>query len=130
MDYQTDLISALDIEENIDKIFFEDTANLSEVVPYKNKKLLKKGAKMSLFVDKIVINEVEYPFGQVLGLTVLGKNKLNVYYNGRILQLKGSKRFCALKYVNFYNHYKNVTNTHNALTSKEENSNGREFLGL
>lgn len=130
MDYQTDLVSALDIEENIDKIFFEDTANLSEVVPYKNKKLLGKGAKMSLFVDKIVINEVEYPFDQVLGLTVLGKNKLNVYHDGRILQLKGSKRFCALKYVNFYNHYKNITNTHNALTSKEENSNGREFLGL
>ena len=129
MDYQTDLVSAIKPDENLGKVFFEDTANLSEVIPYKNKRLIEKGVKMSLFVDKIVINEVEYPFDQLLGVTVLGKNKLNIYHDGRILQLKGSKRFCALKYVNFYNHYKNITQTHNAL-NKEESSNGREFLGL
>ena len=129
MDYQTDLVSAIKPDENLGKVFFEDTANLSEVIPYKNKRLIEKGVKMSLFVDKIVTNEVEYPFDQLLGVTVLGKNKLNIYHDGRILQLKGSKRFCALKYVNFYNHYKNITQTHNAL-NKEESSNGREFLGL
>ena len=129
MDYQTDLVSGIKPDENLGKVFFEDTANLSEVIPYKNKRLIEKWVKMSLFVDKILINEVEYPFDQLLGVTVLGKNKLNIYHDGRILQLKGSKRFCALKYVNFYNHYKNITQTHNAL-NKEESHHGREFLGL
>ena len=129
MDYQTRLVSGIGLEDFGGEAIFKDTANLFEVIPYKNKRLIEKTVKMSLFVDKIAINDVEYPFDKISGVTVLGKNKLNIYYEGRILQLKGSKRFCALKYVNLYTHYKNLTNTHNAL-NKEDSHHGREFLGL
>ena len=129
MDYQTDLVSGIGLEDFGGEAIFKDSANLFEVIPYKNKRLIEKTVKMSLFVDKIAINDVEYPFDKISGVTVLGKNKLNIYYEGRILQLKGSKRFCALKYVNLYTHYKNLTNTHNAL-NKEDSHHGREFLGL
>ena len=129
MDYQESLVSGIGLDDFDGEEVFKDTANLFEVIPYKNKRLIEKSVKMSLFVDKIAINGVEYPFENISGITVLGKNKLNIYHEGRILQLKGSKRFCALKYVNFYTHYKNLTNTHNAL-NKEDSHHGREFLGL
>ena len=51
---------------------------------------------------------------------VLGKNKLNIYDGKEIFQLKGSKRFNALKYVNFFHRYKNQT----------AGEQGGQFLGL
>ena len=53
-------------------------------------------------------------------VVVLGKNKVNLYDGNEVLQLKGSKRFNALKYVNFFHKFKN---------SKEGKTNGK-FLGL
>ena len=41
-------------------------------------------------------------------MVVLGKNKVNIYDGNEILQLKGSPRFNALKYVNFFHRYKNM----------------------
>ena len=34
--------------------------------------------------------------------------KLNVYFGKQVFQLKGGKRFNALKYVHIYNRYKNI----------------------
>ena len=42
-------------------------------------------------------------------VSVLGKNKLNIYHNNRVYQLKSDKRFNALKYVNIYYRWKNIT---------------------
>ena len=53
-------------------------------------------------------------------MVVLGKNKINLYAGNEVLQLKGSKRFNALKYVNFFQKYKNM---------KSGDTHG-EFLGL
>ena len=39
---------------------------------------------------------------------LLGKNKLNLYADNEILQLKGDKRFNALKYVNLFHRFKNI----------------------
>jgi hypothetical protein len=131
-DYQADLISKITLDDYKDSPIFTDKANLFENIPYKNKVLIKKDTEMELYVDRIVINGVTYPFDQVMGITVLGKNKLNVYHDGHIWQLKGDKRFCALKYVNIYNHYKNLTEKPEiaAKKHKEEIYNDREFLGL
>ena len=60
------------------------------------------------------------PFDEVDGVTVLGKNKLNVYFDGAVYQCKGDERFCALKYVNLYHRYRNIW-------GGEENG---KFLGL
>jgi hypothetical protein len=50
----------------------------------------------------------DFTFDGTSAVTVLGKNKLNVYFGGKIYQFKGSKRFNSLKYVNIYNRYKNI----------------------
>ncbi len=130
-DYQSDLVSALTLKDFCDTSMFRDEASYSEVIPYKRKNLIKKNAKIELYIDRLVIDGVAYPFAELLGVTVLGKNKLNIYQGEHIYQFKGNKRFCALKYVNVYNHYKNLTKPALAAkTIQEENSNDREFLGL
>ena len=53
-------------------------------------------------------------------ITVLGKNKLNIYHDQKVYQLKGDKRFNALKYMNIFYRHKNIIGG---------NENG-EFLGL
>ena len=65
-------------------------------------------------------NEMVFPFSTTPAVTVLGKNKLNIYSDQKIYQLKGSPRFNALKYVNFYFRHKNIV---------KGELNG-EFLGI
>ena len=60
-------------------------------------------------------------FDEVGTVTVLGKNKINVYIGDKVYQIKSDERFNALKYVNFFYHYKSIV--------KGEN-NGTQFLGL
>ena len=84
-----------------------------------------EGASWRLYGDRFVVNEgsdgeLVLPFSELSVVTVLGKNKLNVYHGGTVYQIKGSERMNALKYMNFYYRYKN-------LTEEVENC---EFLGL
>ena len=53
-------------------------------------------------------------------VSVLGRNKLNIYHGERLYQLKGGKRFNALKYVNIYYRSKNMG----------RGDKSGEFLGL
>lgn len=120
-DYQKDYINSLDVTANTKKPLFSDNARLSKVIVYKKKVLLDKNSSVSLFGDKIVIGkDLVFPFNEVSAVTVLGKNKLNIYHDKNIYQLKGSKRFNALKYVNIYNRYMNII---------RGDENGK-FLGL
>ena len=48
------------------------------------------------------------PFAEITGISVLGRNKLNVYLGEQLYQFKSDKRFNALKYVNIYYHSKNL----------------------
>jgi hypothetical protein len=50
----------------------------------------------------------DFPFATT-AVTLLGKNKLNLYADKDIYQIKGTKRFNALKYLNFYHRYNNLT---------------------
>lgn len=43
-----------------------------------------------------------YPLGEIEALTMVGKKKFNFYHGGKILQIKGGKRFCAVKYVHIF----------------------------
>jgi primosomal protein N' len=86
-------------------------ADLREEIPYKEKKLLFASAKIRLFGNRVEIDTDEklvFTFDEASALTMLGRNKLNIYHGGRIYQLKGDKRFCALKFVNIYHRYKNI----------------------
>lgn len=111
--YQQDFINALDTNEYIDKPLYRDNSSLSEVIVYKHKKPLRKQAEVALYGDRVVIdegkeNELTLPFCEVTAIAVLGKNKLNIYHNKKIYQLKSDKRFNALKYVNIYYRNKNI----------------------
>lgn len=113
-DYQQDFINSLDLTEFTTSPLFKDKVQLSEVIVYKNKNILLENAEISLFGDKFVIydgkeNKITFPFEDTLAVTILGKNKLNIYFDRKIYQLKGSKRFNALKYLNIYNRYINIS---------------------
>lgn len=116
---QCDFINSLDISRYGDNAIYTDTVQISEVIVYKHKKILRKSAEIALYHDKIDIGDSVFKFDDVSAVTVLGRNKLNVYKDGRVYQFKGDKRFNAVKYVNIYHRYKNM----------RENNNGK-FLGL
>lgn len=119
-EYQKEYINNTDLLSLTVEPVYEESARVSLVHPYKCKELLKKEARICLYGDRISIDERTLPFAEVDAVTVLGKNKLNIYIGKELLQLKGSKRFNALKYVNFYHRYKNMTTG---------DQNGK-FLGL
>ena len=107
-DYQCGFVNKLDTNAYLDKPMYEDTANVSEVIVYQHKEPLKKNAKISLYGDRIIIDDMVMPFDEVSTVAVLGRNKANIYWNKRVIQLKGDKRFNALKYVNIYYRAKNI----------------------
>lgn len=124
-DYQEEFICGMDVTTQVDQPLFEDTARLSEVIVYKHKELLRKQASIRLYGDRVVIDEgtaqeLVFPFSEADAVTVLGRNKLNIYHNKHVYQFKGSKRFNALKYVHIYNRYCNI--------ARGESDN--KFLGL
>ena len=113
-DYQKDFVNNLDVTAMTDSPIYTDTGRFSEEIVYQKKLLLHKNVNISLYGDKIIITaedkETYYlPFGEISTLTVLGKNKLNIYYKDHIYQVKGGKRFNALKYVNIFFRHKNIT---------------------
>ena len=113
-DYQKDFVNNLDVMEYLQQPMYRDEAGLSEVILYKKKLHLRENAQIALYGDRIVIdqgqeNELALPFAETIAISVLGKNKLNIYYGDHLYQLKSHKRFNALKYVNIYYRYKNIT---------------------
>lgn len=122
--YQCDFVNQLDPSLYHEEPMYKDTSDLWEVILYKNKQPLHKNVQVALYGNRIVIrtenDTLEFPFDQMDGVTVLGRNKLNIYYDDHVYQLKGNPRFNALKYVNIYHRYKNIS---------EGNENG-QFLGL
>ncbi len=113
-EYQKKKVNELDTTLYTDEPIWRDMANMSEVIVYKNKNLLREGARLSLYGDRMVVdeggeNELVFPFADVTAIAVLGRNKLNVYYEKRVYQFKGDKRFNALKYVNICYRHKNIS---------------------
>ena len=119
-DYQCDFVNKLDYTSYLDTPMYEDIVCLSEVILYKNKKTINKTARSVLYGDHILIEQLEISFEQASTITVLGKNKLNIYIDDKVYQLKGDKSFNALKYVNMFYHYKNVS----------KGDTNEQFLGL
>ena len=118
--HQCDFVNTLDPLLYTDEPLYRDTAAIHEVVVYKKKVKLANSVRIDLYGDKIVIGDSVLPFDDISSFAVLGRNKLNFYYNKKVYQLKGGKRFNALKYLNLFHRYNNVK-------KGEENV---EFLGL
>ncbi len=113
-EYQKLVVNKLDLTEYIEGPLFTDTARLSQVIINKRKQLLCEQITVLLYSDRIVIDEGgeqmrEFRFSQTDAVTVLGKNKLNIYFDKSVYQLKGDKHFNALKYVNIFNRFINVS---------------------
>ena len=124
-DYQQDFVNALPLDTMTEKPIYEDVADFSQVIVNKKKVTLRKGAKIKLYGNRLTIDEdgensLSFCFDDLTAVSVLGRNKLNIYLAATVYQFKGDKRFNALKYVNFYYRYNNL--------AKGE-ANGK-FLGL
>lgn len=123
-DYQNEFINNLDLNEYAERPLFCDDVTVKEVIIRKNKKVLRENAKLTLYGDRIVVDEESekwvLSFDELSAVSVLGRNKLNVYCGTEVFQISGSKRFNALKYVNIWYRWKNI---------KEGNTDGK-FLGL
>ena len=124
-DYQCDFVNKLDVTAYVDKPMYEDRVDLFEVILYDRKHLLSKNVTMSLFGDRLEMllpdgEQMIFQYDDLTVVTVLGRNKLNFYCGDKVYQIKGEKRFNALKYVNMFHRYKNMTG---------ESEDG-EFLGL
>ena len=111
-DYQKEYINQLDVTLFSEEPIYKETVSLYEVLVYEKKRLIKKNTAISLYGNRIVINRSDsdiFDFDKISAVTILGKNKLNVYADGKVYQIKGDKRFNALKYVHIYNRYKNIS---------------------
>ena len=119
-DAQNDYMRSTELDNYKDTKLYSKKANVFEVIIYKNKKLIEKSADVTLYGDRISVGNLVFPFSEISAVTVLGRNKLNIYHNKRIYQLKSAKSFNALIFVNSYYRYKNIS---------EGVKNG-QFLGL
>ena len=123
-DYQSNFINALPLQAYGDKCLFKDEASIFEVILYDRKKILQRNTEIRLCADRISFTlngeVVDLPYEKISALAVLGKNKLNIYYEGKLYQLKGDERLNALKYVHLYYRAKNI------LKGEEDG----KFLGL
>ena len=119
-EYQKDFVNKLDINEYIDRPMYSEQASFSEVIVYKNKKMIRKNAVVELYGDRVLIDDNVFPFAEITAASVLGRNKLNIYHDKKVYQLKGNKRFNAIKYVHMYYRYKNVN----------KGEGNEQFLGL
>jgi 1-acyl-sn-glycerol-3-phosphate acyltransferase len=118
-DYQCDFVRKVDLSAYLDLPMYQDTVSAYQVFLYQKKKMLLKDVTLQLFGDRLVLGDKVFLFADLSALTVLGKNKLNLYIQDDVIQIKGDKRFNALKYVNMYYHSKS-----------EEKEPNDEFLGL
>jgi len=111
-DYQKEFINQLDVLQYTDEPLYRDQAVLRRVIPYERKELIAEEANLSLYGDRLLIEWADrsllLPFDEVTAAAVLGRNKLNIYHDGNIYQIKGGKRFNALKYVHIYHRCINI----------------------
>ena len=122
-DYQNDYINKIDILNLNDEVIYSDKVELFEVIVYKRKKKISSACTLKMYKDRYELiykkNSIILKYDDINATSVLGKNKMNIYIDDKIYQIKADKRFNAVKYVNFYYRYKNTKE------NKDE-----QFLGL
>lgn len=124
-DYQQNFVNGLDLTAMTEEALFHDRADIAKVILNQRKEPFRRDAAVNLYGDRVVLDEgtdreMVLPFAEVEAVSVLGRNKLNIYYGKDVFQFKGSPHFNALKYVNFWHRYKNIV---------RGNADGK-FLGL
>ena len=109
---QNDFINRTDTASLTESAVWTDSASFFEVIPYKKKRTITEDGRVELYGDRITVYYADthetFHFDECSAVTVLGRNKVNVYYADKIYQLKGGKELNALKFVHFFNRYKNI----------------------
>lgn len=123
-EHQCDFMNALDVSAMTDEPIYRDRVQFSRVILYKTKELLDKNAVASLYGDRITVDTAEgqrvLDFESISVITVLGRNKLNIYHGDDVYQFKSDKRFNAVKYMNVFYRKKHI----------DRGENDDKFLGL
>ncbi len=119
-DWQCSYINSIDPRDTGAEPLHTARCKLFEVIPYKKKELIGEDVPLALYSDRIEAGGISLDFDGTSVVTVLGRNKLNIYHGGKVYQIKSDKRFCALRYMNIFYRVKNLT--------KENENDG--FLGL
>ncbi|MDE6617440.1 MAG: 1-acyl-sn-glycerol-3-phosphate acyltransferase [Clostridiales bacterium] len=92
-----------------------------ESIKFKKKKKLN-GNRVSIDKDNLIISKDDrkqvFPLSEITALTMVGKKKFNFYFDGKTLQVKGAKRFCAIKYVHIFDGLRRLNEQH---TQEAEN---------
>ena len=111
-DYQESYINNLDLLSREDELLFEDTASMKEVILYKNKEPISEEAHLKLFGGRLEVtfgSETRiYPFREITAFTVLGRNKLNLYFGDKVFQFKGDRHFNPVKYMHLHHRFQNL----------------------
>jgi len=121
--YQENYINGLDTLSMTEQPIIRDSCKLYQVSLYSRKQLMAENVELALYGDRIEMSggfRDAFSFGEIDAVTILGKNKLNIYRADTVYQIQSDKRFNAVKYLNLYHRYKN-------LTSDAQNGG---FLGL
>lgn len=114
--YQQNYINNLNTLELTEEPLIKDYCNLFLVNLYSKKQPLAENVEMDLFGDRIEMSgsfQQIFRFDEISTITILGKNKLNIYHEDNVYQIQGDKRFNALKYLNLYHRYKNLASDTN-----------------
>lgn len=124
-EYQENYVNRLDLAPWTDTPLYRDRVQMWEVIPYKNKVAVESSTELRLYGDRIEVGAESaplftFPFAETGTVTVLGKNKINLYIGDKLYQFWGSERFNALRYVNIFYHWQNC----------REGAEHGEFLGL
>ncbi len=102
-DYQADFVRSLDVLGYGDTPIYTEKACFSEVKLYDKKYPIDENATVRLCGNGIYVDTEKktyaFPFEQISTVSVLGRNKVNIYFDGGVYQLKGDKRFNGVKYV-------------------------------
>ena len=121
--YQQDYVNGLDTRTLTADPIIRDTCGLYLVDLYSKKQCLSERVELALYGDRIEMTGgfvKTFRFDEVETITILGKNKLDIYHEDMVYQIQSDKRFNAVKYLNLFHRYKN-------LTSEVQNGS---FLGL
>lgn len=106
---QTDWINNYDVTSGKDKPITVERVRLRKLLDKEMKKeVVKKNAEARLYSDRIEVDELVFPFDDIEAVTACGRCRLDFYVAKDTYQIDGPNNLCALKYANFFYHYKNV----------------------
>lgn len=97
-------------EEIVDKVLAGECVSDGDILFRESVKFQKKkklaGDRVTIDARNLTVSgkrgQSVYPLEEITAVTMVGKKKFNFYYDGKILQVKGNKRFCAIKYVHIF----------------------------